>query len=92
MGIRRWGIAATALSLAFAASCGTDAKPQVCTDLEAANDISGIAQAIDDVAPGHDYAANELKAESAVRESCPDQEFKLERYREQVLNPVLGGS
>lgn len=87
-------MAAIGFALSLALSCGTTAiaKPQVCIDLGAATDISGIGSAIDNVAPGHDYAANELKAESMVRESCPDQEFKLERYREQVLNPVFGGN
>jgi hypothetical protein len=85
-------VAATGVVLSLVVSCGTTDKPQICIELQAANDISGIAQAIDNVAPGHDYAANELKAESVVNEGCPDQAFKLQRYREQVLNPVMGGS
>lgn len=76
---------------AMITSCGSTESPAICTDLERASDITGIAQAISNVAPGYDYAANELKAEPVVAENCPEQSFKLERYREQVINPVTGG-
>lgn len=84
-------LVALAFLCSLLAGCASEPPPQVCSELAAANDIGGIAQAIDNVAPGHDYAANELQATGVVNESCPDQEFKLARYREQVLNPVLGG-
>ncbi|GAA4834239.1 hypothetical protein GCM10023201_23110 [Actinomycetospora corticicola] len=76
---------------ATASACGSEPPPKVCSDLQGANDITAIAQVVDDVAPGHDYVANELQAEGVVNKSCPDQGYKLQRYREQVINPVVGG-